>query len=74
MNMRVEDRLQEFDQPQLAHLSTRLAEIAETLGDPEDYCLMQILADCIGQICHELLCRVVPREDADRIWRESYTN
>jgi hypothetical protein len=74
VNLRVEDRLTDFDQPQLAYLSTRLAEIAETLSKPEDYCVMQILADCIGQIFHELLCRVLPREDADRIWRQRTTN
>ncbi len=74
MSMRVEDRLREFDQPQLAALNTRLLEIARTLGEPEDYCLLQILADCMGQVCRELLSRAAPREVADRIWRESTTN
>lgn len=74
MSMRVEDRLREFDPPQLSELSTRLAEIVRTLGEPEDFCLIQILADCIGQVCHELFSRYLPPEVADRIWRESTTN
>jgi hypothetical protein len=74
MNMRVEDRLQEFESLQLSKLNTRIGEIVRSLDDPEDCCLMLLLTDCMGQICHELLCRLVPREHAHRIWRESTTN
>ncbi len=74
MSMRVEDRLQEFEPLQLSKMNTRIGEILNTLDAPEDYCLMLLLTDCMGQICHEMLCRLVPREHADRIWRESTTN
>ena len=74
MNMRVEDRLREFELLQLSKLNTRIGAIIRDLDGPEDYFLMLILTDCMGQICHEMLCRLVPREDADRIWRESTTN
>jgi len=74
VSMRVEDRLQELETLQLSKLNTRIGEIMKNLDDPEDYFLMLILTDCMGQIFHEMLCRLVPREHADRIWKESTTN